>query len=174
MLDFFSLKPDQQLLIEHGDTSVVSKASLLEFPTYPITAKELFTSWLALAEPPSRFFCSQLAEFTDSPYDEKLLHFASKSADGKSEYFSYCQRERRNILEVLLDFKIHSNLPLGLLIQGCGKQRAREYSISSAFNANMGSTAKLDLTVAITEFETPFKRKIVGVCSNFLRNAIPN
>ena len=35
---------------------------------------------------------------------EKLVHFASKTADGKSEYFGYCVRERRSCLELFKDF----------------------------------------------------------------------
>ena len=58
-----------------------------------------------MSEPPSRYACEVLAEFCDQPiFKEKLKHFASKTADGKSEYFSYCRREHRNILEVMRDF----------------------------------------------------------------------
>ena len=37
---------------------------------------------------------------------EKLIHFASKTADGKSEYFGYCVRERRDCLTVFKDFGV--------------------------------------------------------------------
>lgn len=52
---------------------------------------------------------------------EKLIHFASKSADGKSEYFSYAGRERRNCLELFNDFAISTQVPLDYLIQGIGR-----------------------------------------------------
>lgn len=63
---------------------------------------------------------------------EKLLHFASKTADGKSEYFSYCVRERRSCLELFKDFEISSQVPLAYLVQGIGRQKPREFSISSS------------------------------------------
>ena len=98
---------------------------------------------------------------------EKLMHFASKTSDGKSDYFGYCIRERRNVLEVFSDFGLSNEVPLGYLIQGIGKQKPREFSISSAYNASV-----IDLTVAITQFETKFKRKITGVCSTWLLNSL--
>ena len=37
---------------------------------------------------------------------EKLVHFASKTAEAKSDYFSYCVRERRSCFELFKDFEI--------------------------------------------------------------------
>jgi len=46
-----------------------------------------------------------LANFCEEKiFKEKLIHFASKTTEGKSEYFSYCKREHRNIFEVMRDF----------------------------------------------------------------------
>jgi len=59
-------------------------------------------------------------------------------------------------------------LPLPYLIQGVGRQRPREFSISS----EPGSQT-VDLTVAITEYETLFKRQIVGVCSRWFKALQP-
>ena len=47
---------------------------------------------------------------------EKLLHFASKTADGKSEYFSYSVREKRSCLELFKDFEITTQVPLDYLV----------------------------------------------------------
>jgi len=100
---------------------------------------------------------------------EKLLHFASKTAEGKSEYFSYCIRERRTCLELFKDFEIGAGVPLGYLIQGIGRQRPREFSISSAPRCE-DSLLVVDLTVAVTEFQTKFGRSITGLCSGWLRS----
>ena len=74
----------------------------MQFPTERlVTAYELFSYWLNLSEAPSRHFCQILGRYLlkdaatqASPARkmkaEKLVHFASKTADGKSEYFSYC------------------------------------------------------------------------------------
>lgn len=96
-----------------------------------------------------------------------MIHFASKTADGKSDYFGYCIRERRNVLEVFSDFGLTNEVPLDYLIQGIGKQKPREFSISSAYNSS-----SIDLTIAITQFETKFKRKITGVCSAWLLDSL--
>jgi hypothetical protein len=46
----------------------------------------------------------------------KLREFASKTADGKSEYFRFCQREKRNVVEVFTDFGITTHVPLEYLV----------------------------------------------------------
>ena len=90
---------------------------------------------------------------------EKLLHFASKSSDGKSEYFGYSVRERRTCLEFFRDFEITGDqVPLDYIIQGIGRQKPREFSISSAARRSDNGDLVIDLTVAITEFETKFGR----------------
>ena len=104
---------------------------------------------------------------------EKLLHFASKTADGKSEYFGYCVRERRDVLTVFKDFGISSEVPLAYLIQGIGRQRPREFSISSAYSTDADGKVAVDLTMLVTEFETKFKRQITGICSGWLRSLAP-
>lgn len=47
---------------------------------------------------------------------EKMLNYASKTADGKSDYFSYCVREKRNVPEVFTDFWVTNQIPLAYLI----------------------------------------------------------
>jgi sulfite reductase alpha subunit-like flavoprotein len=130
--------------------------------------REVFEWWIALQEPPSRYACTVLAEWTDSElHKEKLQHFASPTPDGKSEYFAYCQREKRNFLEVMKEFQINPDkVNFAHLIQIVGKQRPREYSIASFTPGHY-----VALTVALTEYETKFKRQITGVCSRFFKNA---
>lgn len=72
------------------------------------------------------------------------------------------------MLEVFKDFGITTQVPLEYLIQGIGPQRPREFSISSAYDGK-----QIDLTVAITEFQTKFKRQITGVCSGWLAASTP-
>ena len=102
---------------------------------------------------------------------EKLVHFASKTADGKSEYFGYCVREKRDVYTVLKDFGVSNEVPLAHLVQGIGRQRPREFSISSAYATDQQDRINVDLTMAVTQYETHFKRQITGVCSGFLANS---
>jgi len=97
-----------------------------------------------------------------------LQHYASKTADGKSEYFGFCVREKRNILEVFADFGVTNQVPLPYLIQGIGRQKPREFSISSAHNGKF-----CDLTMAVVKYETKLKRQISGVCSGWLMGSVP-
>lgn len=57
-------------------------------------------------------------------------------------------------------------LPLAHLLQLCGKQKPREFSISSAWSEHPGEA---HLTMAVTEYKTPFKREKKGLCSHWLR-----
>ena len=47
---------------------------------------------------------------------EKLIEYSSKTAEGKSEYFRYCQREKRNVFEVFKDFGVTDHIPIEYLI----------------------------------------------------------
>ena len=70
-------------------------------------------------EPPSRYFMHVLSFFVESKiHKEKLKEFASKTVDGKSEYYRYSVKEKRTVLEVLYDFYpgVKINLPLEYLI----------------------------------------------------------
>ena len=97
-----------------------------------------------------------------------MKEYASKTSEGKSEYFGYCVRERRNILEVFLDFGVTNQVPLAYLIQGIGRQKPREFSISSAVNGK-----SCNITMAVVKYETKLKRQISGVCSGWLATATP-
>eukprot|EP00356_Strombidium_inclinatum_P012257 CAMPEP_0170501692 /NCGR_PEP_ID=MMETSP0208-20121228/39111_1 /TAXON_ID=197538 /ORGANISM="Strombidium inclinatum, Strain S3" /LENGTH=110 /DNA_ID=CAMNT_0010780367 /DNA_START=829 /DNA_END=1161 /DNA_ORIENTATION=- len=109
-------------------------------------------------EPPSRYFMEVFSHFIgDDLHKEKLKEFSSNSIEGKSEYHRYCVKEKRTALEVLSDFQPSGlwSLPLAFLIQLCGIQKPREFSISSSMAKNHN---QLDLTMAVTEYETQLKR----------------
>lgn len=114
-LDLIKLDGNTMLNIEADiyQLGQVSSASFIQFPKdKAISARELLTYWLNLSEPPNRAFCAVLGHFLSKEgkerkmQTEKLLEFASKTAEGKSEYFRFCMRERRNVLEVMADFGI--------------------------------------------------------------------
>lgn len=112
-LNRVGLKRDTMLMISPDPAAMgqVSTASLIKFPSVPISAHELFSFWLNLSEPPTRHFCGLVGHFLGQTpgrqmQSDKLHHFASKTADGKSDYFSFCIKEKRNILEVFADFGV--------------------------------------------------------------------
>lgn len=82
-----------------------------------------------------------LAHFTDSELEkEKLQEFTTP--EGQEELYSYCNRPRRTILEVLTDFPhATANLSLEYLFEIFSPMRPRAFSIASApsvsFNLNI-------------------------------------
>mmetsp|Transcript_88 Transcript_88/g.101 ORF Transcript_88/g.101 Transcript_88/m.101 type:complete len:88 (+) Transcript_88:139-402(+) len=83
-------------------------------------------------EPPSRYFVQVMSFFCKDELKRlKLKEFSSKTPEGKSEYYRYCIRERRTVLEVMQDFDLIEDFPLSYLISCCGRQKPREFSISS-------------------------------------------
>ena len=87
---------------------------------------------------------------------------------GLSEYQRYTIKERRTVLEVLNDFfpgNQKADIPLNYLIQLIGKQKTKEYSISSGHS----DKNQVDLTMAVVEYTTQYKRSKEGVCTGWLR-----
>lgn len=164
-------KPEQVLKIDvdREQLGQLDQSSLLIFPEDGITILELFCYWINLMEPPSRYFMKVLSTVVkDELHRDKLLEFSSKTVDGKSEYYRYCIRERRTVIEILFDFcPDEITLPLEYLIQLCGRLRPREFSISSDYDH---FPDQAHVTMAVTEYQTKFKREKVGICSGWLRN----
>lgn len=81
---------------------------------------------------PNRYTFQLLSYFTDSELEkEKLKEFTT--AKGQDELYSYCNRPRRTILEVLTDFPhATSNISLEYLFEIFSIIRPRAYSIASA------------------------------------------
>ena len=68
------------------------------------------------------------------------------------------------MVEVLHDFH-GQDMPLEWIIQLAGKQKPREFSISSSDQLYKGQK---HITMAVAEYQTPFKRDIKGICSYWL------
>lgn len=81
---------------------------------------------------PNRYAFQLLSYFTDSELEkEKLQEFTT--AEGQDELYSYCNRPRRTILEVLSDFPYATaNLSLEYLFEIFSMIRPRAFSIASA------------------------------------------
>jgi len=98
---------------------------------------------------------------------EKLKEFSSP--EGQDDLRIYCNRERRNSLEVLYDF--HSvKLPLDYLIDVIPKIQPRSFSISSSLSMHSN---QIHITIAVVKYKTPLKREIIGLCSTWLASLRP-
>ncbi len=120
--------------------------------------------WDMLMQPRARVFELLTINCDNELEKEKLQEFAS--LEGQEELYSYINRPRRNILEVLTDFPhATSKLNVNLLFEIFQPMKPRPFSIaSSAVLSN-----RLDILVAVVAYRTKLKANRMGLCSNFLK-----
>lgn len=81
---------------------------------------------------PRRYTFEILSHFTDSELEqEKLTEFTT--AEGQQELYTYCNRPKRTILEVLADFPhALAKIPVEYLFEIFQPIRPRAFSIASS------------------------------------------
>lgn len=120
--------------------------------------------WDLNGVPRARTFELLSINCNDELEKEKLLELAS--AEGQEELFSYVNRPRRTILEVLQDFhKSTSQLTLQMLFEIFQFIKSRSFSIASC-----PEHGTLDLLVAIVDYKTMLAKRRKGLCSNWLKS----
>lgn len=125
-----------------------------------VIAKQL---WDLNAIPRQHVFKLLSLNCDDELEKEKLLEFTL--AEGQEELFTYANRPRRNILEVLRDFhKSTSKLNLELLFEIFQFIKSRSFSIASS-----PEHGKLEVLVAIVQYKTMLAKPRKGLCSNWLK-----
>ncbi|DAZ95865.1 TPA: hypothetical protein N0F65_009067 [Lagenidium giganteum] len=134
----------------------------------PCTLYDLFAKYLDIQGTPRRSFFEKLSLFASDQEEKEKLEELS-SADGVDLLYDYCIREKKSYAEVLVDFP-SVRVPLALLIQMIPRLRPRSYSISSSSKLKPN---KVELTVAIVDFLTPYKRRRVGICSSYFQAVDP-
>nr|CCC90081.1 unnamed protein product [Trypanosoma congolense IL3000] len=110
-----------------------------------------------------RLFFKMMAQYAeDEEAKERLLEFAS--SENLDDFMSYCYREKRNVVEVLDDFR-SVRPPLQLLLSFIAPMRPRLFSFSSSPYVDCDT---FHITVALLEWQTPYKRARRGLCSSRL------
>ncbi|XP_031633473.1 NADPH-dependent diflavin oxidoreductase 1 [Contarinia nasturtii] len=123
-------------------------------------AKQL---WDLNAVPRQHVFKVLSLNCEDELEKEKLLEFTT--AEGQEELFTYANRPRRTILEVLRDFhKSTSKLNLELLFEIFQFIKTRSFSIASCVEHG-----KLEVLVAVVQYKTILSTPRKGLCSNWLK-----
>lgn len=123
-------------------------------------AKQL---WDLNAVPRQRTFKLLSLNCDDEMEKEKLLEFLSP--EEQDELFSYVNRPKRTILEVLRDFhKSTAKLNIQILFEIFQFIKTRSFSIASC-----PEHGKLDLLVAVVEYKTMMAKRRKGLCSNWLK-----
>ncbi|KAL4465881.1 hypothetical protein ABPG74_004118 [Tetrahymena malaccensis] len=162
LADHLNLSLSQVIRITKNEKSLQQFKN--PFPEY-ITIEQLFKQWLSISTPPTRYLFKLMSYFTnDELHKEKLIEISSK--EGKEEYYNYVVKEKRNVFEILFDFGT-VQIPLEYLIEGLSLQKPREYSISSS---QLSNPSRVSITIGLVKYQTPFKRSIVGVCSQYLKD----
>jgi equilibrative nucleoside transporter 1/2/3 len=119
---------------------------------------------------PKRYFFELLTYFTTSELEsEKLKEFSS--AEGQQDLYTYCNRPKRNVLEVLQDFPhATENIPEDYLFDLIGPIKPRAFSIASSMKG-MGDVVQV--LVALVHYQTKLKKPRLGLCSNWLARLKP-
>ncbi|XP_004613420.2 NADPH-dependent diflavin oxidoreductase 1 isoform X1 [Sorex araneus] len=160
------LHPDQRFTLQPQEPGVSCPARLPQ----PCSVHHLLSRYLDIASVPRRSFFELLACL--SPHElerEKLLEFSS--AQGQEELYEYCNRPRRTIVEVLCDFPHTAGaIPPDYLLDLIPALRPRAFSIASSLHAHPN---RLQILVAVVQYQTRLKEPRRGLCSSWLASLDP-
>lgn len=130
-----------------------------------VTFQQLCEEYFDLTAIPRRNVFNVLAQITESDLEkEKCFEFTT--AEGQTDLYNYCNRSRRNIIEVLQDFPhATKNLTESLLFEILPPMKPREFSIASNCKAHEN---EIHILVAVVRYKTKLVKERLGLCSNYL------
>ncbi|KAG8346863.1 Flavodoxin FAD binding domain [Trypanosoma vivax] len=159
---------DQVVCITPNDAGPLIQQQQQPFFGRPMTLSSFLHHYVDLEAVVGRPLFVMLACFCeDDEVRDRLLELSS--SESLDDFMWYCQREKRNIVEVLEDFRV-VRPPLSLLLNFVPLMRPRLFSISSS---PLLDSQEIHLTVAQVSWTTPYKRRRKGVCSSRLATATP-
>lgn len=140
----------------------------------PLALREVLGRYFDLDAVVTQEFMWMLAHEVDGADEaahevrERLYELANPS--NVNDYLQYAHREKRNVCEVLHDFKdLHPSL--ALVLSFATPMLPRYFSIASA--PALDGAGRFDLCVGQLDWHTPLKRHRTGLCSSYLVNAAP-
>jgi len=137
------------------------KSAPTSLPTVPISAHDLFSSYVELSLPATKRDLLTLANAAEGKTKDEL----TATANDSDKYNEECNKPRVSPLDIMEKYP-ELNIPLGVFISMLPLMRIRQYSISSS---PLWNPQACTLTVSVLNTKsTAGERQHIGVASNFL------
>ncbi|CAG2162563.1 unnamed protein product [Oppiella nova] len=170
-LSLLNLNKDMYFTLEKNEHNWLSESSYYNNLPKPCSVLTLVTEYMDIQSIPKPSFFDLFYRFSDNDLEkEKLKQFAQNSTS--DDLYEYCNRPKRNILEVLTDFPhTTARITFQYLFDLIPAINPRYFSIASSMNVYPN---ELHLLVAVVHYKTRLKDPRLGLCSNWLANQLPS
>ncbi|XP_025112835.1 NADPH-dependent diflavin oxidoreductase 1-like isoform X3 [Pomacea canaliculata] len=155
-LNHMGLDGSRLFLIQQNDPNVPLPSSLPQ----PCSIACVVCTYFDFCSVPRRSFFEMLLQFAEDDIErEKLQEFCTP--EGQDARFSYCNRVRRTIMEVMQDFLLTSSrVPFEYLFDLIPPLQPRAFSIASSPTVHPG---RLQVLMAVVRYQTRLQHPRQGV-----------